>query len=204
MKKFIVSMVVAAAAFTSVASAKTKSFGTQTARAGSDYSSTAPSYSAYGAPQNEITTFLTRGFLTSEKVCKGCNTGTAIDVGAAYNYYLKDGFQVGGEAQLQILSKEYAASQHSETLITLVGVGTYNFQNDLKNAFFAKAGIGLYPIIKDNYDGYENKFGLFVGGGKRIQLMDSITYSPEIRLVKKGDVDMGIEIALINFSLFWN
>ena len=204
MKNLIVSVIVAAAAFTSVASAKTKSFGTQTAKAGSDYSATSPSYSAYGAPQNEITTFLTRGSLTSEKLCKDCSSGTAIDVGAAYNYYLKDGFQVGGEGQLQILSKEFSRSGSSETLITLVGVGTYNFQNDLKNAFFAKAGIGLYPIIKDNSSGYENKFGLFVGGGKRIQLMDSVTYSPEIRLVKKGDIDMGIEIALINFSLFWN
>ncbi|MGE5087450.1 MAG: hypothetical protein ACM3MG_14190 [Bacillota bacterium] len=204
MKKFIVSVVVAAAAFTSVASAKTKSFGTQMARGGSDYSTTVPSYSAYGAPQNEITTFLTRGFLTSEKRCNDCSSGTVVDVGAAYNYYLKDGFQVGGEAQLQILPKDYTGTGSSETLITLVGVGTYNFQNDLKNAFFAKAGIGLYPILKDNRDGYENKFGLFVGGGKRIQLMDSITYSPEIRLVKKGDLDMGIEIALINFSLFWN
>lgn len=196
MKKLIVSIVAVAAAFTSVASAKTKST--------SDYSSSAPSYSSYGAPQNEITTFLTRGFLTSEKACKDCSSGTSIDVGAAYNYYLKDGFQVGGEAQLQILPKELSRSNSSETLITLVGVGTYNFQSDLKNAFFAKAGLGLYPLLKDNGDGYENKFGLFVGGGKRIQLMDSITYSPEIRLVKKGDIDMGIEIALINFSLFWN
>ena len=204
MKKFIVSVVVAAAAFTSVASAKTKSFGTQTAKAGSDYTTTSPSYSAYGAPQNEITTFLTRGLFTSEKACKDCSTGSTIDLGAAYNYYLKDGFQVGGEGRLQILSKEDSGTGSSETLITLVGVGTYNFQSDLKNAFFAKAGVGLYPLIKNSGDGYENKFGLFVGGGKRIQLMDSITYSPEIRLVKKGDIDMGIEIALINFSLFWN
>ncbi|MBO9667736.1 MAG: hypothetical protein J7501_13095, partial [Bdellovibrio sp.] len=76
MTKFIVSLALVAAS--SVASAKI-------AKTGSDYSSSSPSYSSYGAPQNEITTFLTRGFFSSEKACKDCSTGTSIDIGAAYN-----------------------------------------------------------------------------------------------------------------------
>jgi hypothetical protein len=204
MTKFIVSLALVAVA--SVASAKsTKSIGTQYAKTGSDYSSSSPSYSSYGAPQNEITTYLTRGAFVSEKSCKDCDTGTTIDLGVAYNYYVKDGWQVGGEARIQLLSEEVpAALGSSRTLIDLVGVGTYNFQSDLKSSFFAKAGVGLYSVPNDDLDGYETQFGFFLGGGKRFQIMDSITYTPELRLVKRGEIDMGIEIALINFSLFWN
>ncbi|WP_413558718.1 hypothetical protein [Bdellovibrio sp. HCB209] len=188
MKKLIVSAAVVASALCSVASAK-------------DYTSSSfTSYSA--APLNEITTNLTQGhFVSGNRQVDGDN-GTAITASVSYLRYLKDGFQVGGEGGIQLLSKAWSGTGESETLIDIAAIGAYNFQSDLKSSFFAKAGVGLYSVYDTN--DYENQFGFFIGGGKRIQILDGITYTPEIRIEKKGDLDMGFNVAFLNFSLFWN
>ncbi|MEK2688974.1 hypothetical protein [Bdellovibrio sp. GT3] len=187
MKKLLVSAAVVVSAVCSVASAK-------------DYTSSFTSYSS--APMNEITTNLTQGHFISGNNCKDCDSGTAIAASVSYLRYLQDGWQVGGEGGIQILSKAFSGTGSSETLIDLAAIGAYNFQSDLKTSFFAKAGVGLYSV-RDGAD-YENQFGFFLGGGKRFQILDGITYTPELRLEKKGELDMGFNIAFLNFSLFWN
>jgi len=154
---------------------------------------------------NEITTFMTRGFLDSEKNCKNCSSGTDLDISGAYNYYLRQGFQVGGEGRLRLLSSEHSATGNSATLVDLAAVGTFNLDRDLKNSIFAKAGVGFFSVLDDSapHTGYDEKLGVFVGVGKRFQLWNNVSYSPELRLIKKGDLDLGIEIGLINFSIFW-
>lgn len=188
MKKLFVAAALIASAVCSVASAK-------------DYSST--SFTSYSSqPLNEVTTNLTQGqFISGNRTVDG-DSGTAITVSASYLRYLKDGWQVGGEGGLQLLSKAWSGTGESETLIDLAAIGAYNFQTDLKTSFFAKAGVGLYSVY-DRTD-YETQFGFFIGGGKRFQIFDGITYTPELRLEKKGELDMGINIAFLNFSLFWN
>ncbi len=205
MNKLIVSLAAVAMAFTSVAGAKTKSSNTYVAKAAPverSYSST-ESFLAGGSNENEFTTLLTRGVFISEKRSKNASTGTVIDIGASYLHYLKEGFQVGGEGRIQMLSKEVSPTGDSKTLFDIAGVGAYNFQSDLKNAFFLKAGIGLYSVLNDRETDYETKFGLFFGGGKRFALWNNVSYAPELRFVKKGDIDMGIEVAILNFSVIW-
>jgi hypothetical protein len=151
---------------------------------------------------NEITTLVTHGVFNSEKSCKDCGTGTTLDVSAGYLRYLKDGWQVGGEGRFASLSKEVTNSK-SETLIDLLGVGVYNFDPDLKNSIYGKAGVGFYSVPNQNGD-VDMKVGLFLAAGKRFNLWHIVSYTPELRLVKKGDIDMGVEIALLQFSIFWN
>ncbi|UYL09208.1 hypothetical protein B9G69_001280 [Bdellovibrio sp. SKB1291214] len=189
MNKLIVAAAVIASALCSVASAK-------------DYSST--SFTSYSSqPLNEVTTNLTQGYFYSGNRYKDGDSGSAIVASASYLRYLKDGWQVGGEGGLQILSEEWSGTRDSETLLTVVGIGAYNFESDIKTSLYAKAGVGLYPVL-DNMGEYKSQLGFFIGGGKRFQIFNSITYTPELRLEKKGDLDLGVNIAFLNFSLFWN
>lgn len=153
--------------------------------------------------QHEIQTYSTRGGFITGKECKDCSSGSVIDIGGAYLYTLDSKLQVGGDARLQSLSKEFSRSGKSATLIELIGIGVYNFQSDFDNAFYAKGGIGLYSALNDAGTDYENKLGLQIGGGKRFPLFSNITYNPELNLIKRGDIDFAIEIKLINLGISW-
>lgn len=153
---------------------------------------------------NEIATNLTNGYFTSEKACKDCSTGSVLDLSGSYLRFLQDGFQVGGEARIRSLSKEVSGTGDSQTLLDIAAVGAYNFQSDLRNSVYAKAGIGIFSALKNDRSDYENKLGVFIGAGKRFDLFPAVTYTPELRLVKKGDIDVGIELALLNFSIHWD
>jgi hypothetical protein len=153
--------------------------------------------------QHEIQTYSTRGAFESGKACKNCDSGTVIDVGGAYLYTLDSKLQVGGDARLRSLSKEASGVGKSVTVIDLIGIGVFNFQPDFDNAFYAKGGIGLYAVLNDNGTDYENKLGLQIGGGKRFPLFSNVTYNPELNLIKRGDIDFGIEIKLINLGISW-
>lgn len=153
--------------------------------------------------RSEITTNMTGGVFFSGKNCKNCDSVSDLTVGAGYLRTLDQNVQVGAEGSVRMLSKYSSGTGSSETLIDIAGVGTWNFTPDFANAIFAKAGIGLYSVIKDNAGGYENKLGFFLGGGKRFQWMSNVSYSPELRLIKKGDIDMGVEIHVVNFSITW-
>ncbi|MGZ3774998.1 MAG: hypothetical protein ACXVCY_14005 [Pseudobdellovibrionaceae bacterium] len=206
--KFIITAVMALA-FTVTAQAKTtKVPGTKMSKTvretPKDYTSSysSPAYGE-GSFTHEFTTNLTQGFYLSEKACKDCSTGSNLTVAGSYLHYWKDNMQYGAEGALRVLSKEVTLSRTSETLIDILAIGAYNFDSNLKNSIYAKAGVGFFAVPKNDLSGYENKFGLFVGVGKRFSWMNNISYTPELRLVKKGDIDMGIELALLNFSIYW-
>lgn len=158
---------------------------------------------AAGSYMNEITTNATGGLFFSGKQCKDCSSGSNLSLGVGYLTTLDNQIQVGGEGRLRILSKETSGTGDSETLFDIVGVGVWNMTTDFANAIFAKGGIGLYAVPKDDLSGYENKIGFFVGGGKRFTWFTNVAYSPELRLIKKGDIDLGIEVHIINFSIIW-
>lgn len=152
---------------------------------------------------HEILTNLTGGVLSSEKTSKSGEAGTTLAVSGSYLRYWKDNMQWGVEGGIQMLPKSRTNSGSSETLFDVAGVGVYNLTSDLENSIFAKAGVGLYATPKDSGNGYENKLGLFFGVGKRFMWMDNVAYSPELRIVKVGDIDLGIRIHVLNFSIMW-
>lgn len=208
MTKMIAAFALAALAFTSVANAAktSKVPGTKVSNPSwsqdRSYASSGSMTFGGGTFQNEIQTNLSSGLFHSGEQCADCDSGTAITAELSYLRYLKDNFQVGGEAAINILSEEYSGTNDSATTFKLVGVGVYNLDSDLKNSIFAKAGVGLYPVI-DNGD-WETQFGFFIGGGKRFSWLSNVSYSPEVRLTKAGDLDMAVDIAFLNFSILWN
>ncbi|WP_374075456.1 hypothetical protein [Bdellovibrio bacteriovorus] len=195
---------IAALALAFTVSAQAKTPGTKVSKSPASAERSYASTSSYGGSfTHEITTNLTRGVFQSGKNCKDCDTGTIIDIGGSYLRYWKDNMQYGVEARLQNLSKEASGVGKSVTRIDLLGVGTYNLTSDLANAIYAKAGVGLYSVVNDDGDDYENKFGFFVGAGKRFSWLNNVSYTPELRLVKRGDIDIAIQIDLLNFSIYW-
>lgn len=186
----LVTIAALALAFTVSAQAKT-------------YKSPERSYASAGNYTHEITTNLSRGVFVSGKECKDCSTGSIIDVGASYLHNWQNNMQYGVEARLQNLSKEASATGKSATRLDILGIGTFNLESDYANSIYAKAGIGLYSVIKDDGSDYENKFGFFVGAGKRFAWLNNVSYTPELRLVKRGDIDIAIQVDLLNFSIYW-
>lgn len=152
---------------------------------------------------NEVLTNFTSGGFTSSKPCKNCDSSTEFGVNASYLRflpgYLNDKLQIGAEGGIASVS----AYGNSNTNINLLGVGVFNIDNDFKNSIFVKAGLGLYTVQATGTS-TETKFGLFVGGGKRFAWLNNVTFSPELRIVKKGDLDIGFEANLLNFSIYWN
>ena len=208
MKKLIVAIALTALAFTSSAfAAKTSQVpGTKVSNPtwskDRTYASSGTMTFGGGTFENEVQTNLSSGvFHSGERVKKG-GTGTLITAELSYLRYLKDNFQVGGEGAINIISKEYSATGDSATTFKLVGVGVYNFDLDMKNAIYAKAGVGLFPVI-DGTD-YKTQFGFFIGGGKRFSWLGNVSYAPEVRLTKAGDLDMAVDIYFLNFSFLWN
>ncbi len=109
--------------------------------------------------------------------------------------------QVGGELGFVSLSGGNAKISYFE----LIGFGTYNFDSNLDESFYAKGGLGLYAVRKDSPDNgeYENKIGLFFGAGKRFPLWRKVHYSPEIRLTKRGSLDFELSLHFANFSVMF-
>jgi opacity protein-like surface antigen len=208
MKKMIAAIALTALAFTSSAfAAKTSQVpGTKVSNPAwsqdRSYASSGTMTFGGGTYTNELQTNLSGGLFHSGNQCKDCDSGSVISASLSYLRYLKDNFQVGGEAAINILSEEYSGTGDSATTFKLVGVGVYNFDADLKNAIYAKAGVGLYPVIDDG--DWETQFGFFIGGGKRFSWLGNVSYAPEIRLTKAGDLDMAVDIYFLNFSLLWN
>lgn len=174
---------------------------------GATYETTAPAAPTYSysssAFTHEISTLSTVGGFFSGKQCKDCSTASVLKVSGSYLRYWQDNMQYGFYASFENLSKEASASGKSATRFDIVGQGAFNFSNDLANAIFAKAGVGLYSVLKDDGSDYENKIGLFLGAGKRFAWLKNVSYSPEVRLVKRGDIDFAIEADLLNFSIYW-
>ncbi len=160
-----------------------------------------------GSYQHEIMTNLSNGIFQSGKQCDGedCDSGTSLDIGLSYLRTWQDNFQIGGEGRITNLSEEFSLSGKSETLIQALAIGAYNFDSDFGNSFFAKAGLGLYPVLEIDNTGrdYETQLGFFLGVGKRFTWLSNIAYAPEIRLVKRGDIDLAIDIHILNFSITW-
>ena len=161
------------------------------------------SYSSYTssmafANENEIITNFTNGSLVSEKQTKSGPTETTTTIAATYLRTINGNIQGGVQAQIESLS-----GGASETLLTLVALGVYNFDTSFKQSFFVQGGLGIFPVRKDPGTGHESKFGLLIGGGKRFPIWGNVNYIPTASLVKKGDLDFGFNIQFLNFSIMF-
>ncbi|WP_413288946.1 hypothetical protein [Bdellovibrio sp. HCB337] len=203
MRKFIQNLLAASIVLGS-ASTVFAQYGTGTRSGGSSsggYYTGSSSYGssvAYGTP-NEIITNFTSGSLLSGKQCKDCDSSTNITIQGMYLRTITAEWQGGAQAGIQSIS-----GGGGQTLLTLVGLGVYNFDTNFKESFFAMGGLGIYPVIKDDGSGdYESKFGFTIGGGKRFPLWGSVNYIPTVAIVKKGDLDIGFDIEFLNFSIMF-
>jgi hypothetical protein len=182
-----------------IASASTvyAQYGTRGYTGSSSYGSSI----SFGTP-NEIIMNLglvgTNGSLKSGKETKNGSSQTNITVGGNYLRTINSNVQAGAQAQIQSLS-----GGNSETLLTLVALGVYNFDTTFKDAFFVQGGLGIYPVWKDDGSGHESKFGFMIGGGKRFPLWGNVNYIPSASLVKRGDLDIGFDVQFLNFSIMF-
>lgn len=196
MRKFVQNVI---AATIVIASASTvyAQYGSRGYTGSSSYGSSV----SFGSP-NEIIISLpgvtTNGSLQTGKQCKNCDSQTIITIGGNYLRTINSNIQAGAQAQIQSYS-----GGNSETLLTLVALGVYNFDTTFKDAFFAQGGLGIYPVIKDDGSGHESKFGFMIGGGKRFPLWGNVNYIPSASLVKRGDLDIGFDIQFLNFSVMF-
>lgn len=159
------------------------------------FSMPAPVQQSYYADfEWELQTMLSGGGLQSLK--KGGETSTIISAQASLTKVIRSNIQAGGEAKFYNESGGGGSSYFE-----LMAVGVYNFDNNLKDSFYAKAGLGMLNVINSTFKN-ESKLGFLVGGGKRMLIFDKVAYTPEGRLIV---VDGGtrFEILALNFSLFY-
>lgn len=142
----------------------------------------------------ELQTALSNGGLQSFK--QGGNTYTVIEAGVSLSKVIKNNIQAGGEVHL-FNSSGGASSSYLE----FMGFGVYNFDTDLKQSVYAKAGVGMLNTVNDKGSN-ESKFGLMIGGGKRMLVLEKFTYNPEARITMV-DGTTRIDIILLNFSLLF-
>jgi hypothetical protein len=154
---------------------------------------------------HELFTNVSMGSLSIQKACKSCDSTTAIDLHASYLHLIQDKIQAGVEGGVT-----FTSGSGSNTLFDLAGIAAYNFESNLSNSPFIKAGLGFFTVpttvisLSGTSSSTETKIGLFIGGGKRFSLLPNVTYVPEARLIKKGDLDIAFEVTLLNFSIHWN
>jgi hypothetical protein len=189
-----------------IASASTvfAQYGSRGSSSGSGYYTGSSSYGSsvsFGTPNElimNLTGVSTNGSLQTGKGCKNCDNVTNISIGANYLRTINANIQAGAQAKIESIS-----GGNSETLLTLVALGVYNFDTTFKDAFFAQGGFGIYPVPKENAPGHESKFGFMIGGGKRFPLWGNVNYIPSASLVKRGDLDIGFDIEFMNFSVMF-
>ncbi len=136
---------------------------------------------------------LSEGYLKSYK--SGSNSITDFNLFAAYSYDFRSQFQLGGDVGFQ--------SYDSETRFTLAATGTYNFNQVYADSFFAKGGLGIYPVRKITNGKLENKneLGLYIAAGKRFKIWEHVNYKPFISIAKISDIDPEFTIQFLNISL---
>jgi len=144
---------------------------------------------------NEIQTSFMSGSVQSYK--SGTQSVTQISGTASYARLIQPLIQVGGEAGLG-----YINSGSTTTTYMLVGIAKYNFDSDIKQSFYVDGGAGVFAVANST-GGSDSKFGFLVGAGKRLPLWERVSYNPEARIYKKGDLDANIEITFLNLSIMY-
>ena len=147
--------------------------------------------------EHEISTAFTGGAYTSAKV--GTTTVSTLAAQASWVKFIRPKIQAGGEAAFTSMS----GGALSTSFFDVMGVVNYNLEDNTRESIYVKGGLGLFAVPNTTGTGYDSKFGFMAGAGKRFPLWERIQYSPEIRLVKKGDLDVAFNIYFINLSIMY-
>lgn len=156
--------------------------------------------STYSFASNTLHEVVISPSQVSIETYKDTKNRTDINIYAAYNHHFQDNLQLGGEGGILTYPDRNGSNK---TLIAATGVGTYNFDSNLREAFFVQGGIGLYPSYDKKDFEYDSKLSFFAGAGKRFEMWGKINFMPYARLWKRGDENTRIEIQALNFSLFY-
>lgn len=189
------SLVLLVLGLTSVAIAKPPgkpSSATSSSKSSGAFSS--PVHESYFAGfEYELQTMLSSGGFHTYK--QGSDTLTVIDAGVSLSKVIKNNIQAGGEVHIY-----NSSGGTSSSYLEFMGFGVYNFDTDLKQSVYAKAGVGMLNVVGTK--GNESKLGLMIGGGKRMLVLEKFTYNPEARITMV-DGTTRIDILLLNFALLF-
>lgn len=200
MRKFIQNILAASIVIVAASAAQAQyGSGSRSGSYGSSYSSSSSYTSSvsYGT-ENELITNFTTGTLYAGKACKDCDSATTIILRGHYLRTMTPNVQAGVMAGIESYS-----GGNSDTRLTLMALGVYNFDTSFKQSFFVQGGLGIYPVPKDNEPGTEGKLGILIGAGKRFPIWGNVNYIPTASLVKKGDIDFAFDIQFLNFSIMF-
>lgn len=142
----------------------------------------------------ELHTGPTSGGMETYK--KGSESITAIGAQASVTKIIRNNIQAGAEAKFLNESGGGGSSYFQ-----FMALGVYNFDNNLKESLYAKAGLGMVNIINDKFKN-ESKVAIMLGGGKRFLVMDKVAYTPEARVIMVDGSTL-FQILALNFSLFY-
>ncbi|MCK6597059.1 MAG: hypothetical protein L6Q37_01740 [Bdellovibrionaceae bacterium] len=176
-------------ALTTIVSAKTK---VNSSKNSAFQSPVIDSY--YGGFEYELQTSFSGASLNTYK--SGGSNITEIDAEVSLSKLIKNNIQAGGYVHLRNLS-----GGDSYSFLEFLGFGVYNFDNDLKQSLYAKAGLGMLNVLNDKFKN-ESKLAIMFGGGKRILVLEKFTYNPEVR-VTLVDGATRIQLMFLNFSLLF-
>jgi len=127
----------------------------------------------------------------------GDSTYTSMGLRGSYLYLFDTQIQAGGE----LIYSSLSGNGLSQSGLSLVAEGVWNFDSNLDEAFYAKGGLGTFAVI-NNEGKYDSKFGFFVGAGKRFPISGLVHYEPEFRLYEKGS-NSTFELLFLNLSLIF-
>lgn len=160
------------------------------------YSSGSSMFSFFeGNGDKEFMISASGGSYTTSKV--GDESISVLQVGGALAMEITDEVQAGAEIGFANVSGGGGTSTFD-----IMAFGVYNFDTPIKDAMYAKGGVGMFSVPKTATEN-ETKFGFMAGIGRRFPVWDKIQYTPEARLFKKGDADPSIDIQFLNFSVIY-
>lgn len=159
------------------------------------YTSTSSSSGSFFSDWSDKELSLTGTAGTFETYKVGSSSVTSIDISAALAMLVYEHIQAGAEVNFVSIS----GGSVSSSGVGILAFGTYNFDYSIKESLYAKAGLGSF-MVQNTAGGSDNKFGFMAGIGKRIPMWEKVTYAPEARLMKIGDLDMQFKIMFLNFT----
>lgn len=118
-----------------------------------------------------------------------------ISIGANLQYRIDQQIYVGNMFKYE----QQSHTNLNQSNISIYGLGSYYFQNDILNSIYCQLGIGIYN--SSEVDSVQAAF--LIGFGKQFQIFERVTLSPHIQTSKKGKNDSELEIYPLSVSVWF-
>ncbi len=118
-----------------------------------------------------------------------------IAIGANLQYRIDHQIYVGGLFNYE----QQSLANLNYSNISIYGLGTYYFQNDVLSSLYCQLGIGIYN--SSEVDSLQAAF--LMGLGKQYQIFERITLSPHLQISKKGKNNSEFEIYPLSTSVWF-